>query len=146
MQTDTIRHGGVILGTISFENGASALGMEVVATSAFPAIDGCSETEQLESYDAAVRFLHYCYEAHCEAQGVAPVPRAPVAAGVDEEAAYYAQLDAQEAEETAYHEAQLAPDLEAVAEENGYLEAFIEAKPELPSDASDGSEDDDLPF
>lgn len=102
MQTNTIQRGTIVLGTISFENGASALGTEVVASAAFPAPDG-DQTEQFESYEAGLRFLDACYEADCEARGVTPEPKAPDAPELDEEAAYYARLAAEEAAEAADH-------------------------------------------
>jgi hypothetical protein len=152
MTTDTIKRGNIVIGTITYENGASALGMEVVATAAFPPPDGESGTDQFESYEAASKFVHFCYETHCEAAGITLEPRDPEPTEADAEAAHQAHEAARDAEEAAHYERLMDPnyvDPALGAEESGYLEAFIAAKPELPSEedsSSDGSEDDDLPF
>lgn len=168
MATSTIKRGNIVIGTISFEDGASALGTEVVASAAFPPPDGESETDQYESYESALRFLNFCYETHCEAAGITPEPKAPETPEVDEEAAYYAREAAQEEEEAAHHAAvdereeridrqRVLAQQDVLSEDEcaelrelfEYFDAEAQAEEaavEPPPTVRDDGSDDDLPF
>lgn len=69
----TIKRGSVVIGQILFPE-ALCMGLEVFVKTAFPESDPDGD-DQFESADRAENFLHLVYEAHCEANGLAPEPR-----------------------------------------------------------------------
>jgi hypothetical protein len=139
---ETIQRGNIVLGSLTYESEATALGRDVIAETAFP-FPECDSVEQCESLEEGVRFLHAMYEAHCAANGVVPAPRLAEVAR-DEQEDYYARLQESEAAERAYHEAAIAAEL---AENPGTIGGIVilvvdyaleGAQPEL--------QDDDSPF
>jgi hypothetical protein len=147
---ESIKRGATLIGTVTYSNEASALGSEASATTPFPG--EWDSTEQCESYDSAVNFLHRAYELHCAAQGITPEPRPEPAPELSAEEAHYAQLAAEQEAELAYHNAQLAAEEDryaAVREaENATLDGFRAAREEIERDLGhdDAPDSDDLPF
>lgn len=130
-----IKRGNVTIGKIHCE--IPMLGMEVIVETAFPSADPDGDN-QCSSYDQGEERLHLIYEAHCEAVGATPEPRAPKAAEVDPEAEYLALEASRDAEMAAYYDAQYEAGVEADAEVKA---ADTSVTPQNAAEA-----EDDLPF